>query len=128
MELNITHLMERSDDMYLYSASAAELGEDAGRITWRNAMDSAEIPPPLLTDDQLPEFRDYIREFGAWSDEAIDSWDAQNCNALCLQMIAGDIRERQAFADDDDLERYEENFGGRIFEADDGQWYYYVGD
>ncbi len=127
MELNITHLMERSDDMYLYSASVAELGEDAGRITWQNAMDAADIPPPLLTDDQLPEFREYIRDFGAWDREEVDSWTSQECNALCLQLIAGDIRERQSFEDDDDLERYEENLGGRIFEADDGQWYYYIG-
>ena len=127
MELNITHLMERSDDMYLYSASAAELGEAAGHITWQNAMDSADIPPPLLTDDQLPEFREYVRDFGAWDKEEIDSWTPQECNALCLQMIAGDIRQRQSFEARDELERYEEDFGGRIFEADDGQWYYYIG-
>ncbi len=127
MELDITHLMERSGEMIRYSASQAEIGEHAGRITWQNAMDQAEIPPPLLaTDDQLPEFRDYIRTFGAWDDEEIDSWSLTECNALCLQLIAGDIRERQHYADRDELDDYESRCGGRIY-GDGDRWFYYIG-
>lgn len=133
MELNITHLMERPDDMYLYSASCVEM-EDAGKVTWENSLDvfdpdsyfSDEDIPWLLSQDQLPEFRDYIRDFGAWDNEEIDSWDAQECNALCLQLIAGDIRERYYYVDSGRLEEYEQNIG-KIYAAPDGQWFYYIG-
>ena len=125
MELDITHLMAEAAEMKYYSASAFELGEDAGAITWNNSLDHVE-ESPLLTDAQLPEFRDYIREFGAWDDEEIDSWSLTECNALCLQLIAGDIRERQHYADRDELDDYESQCGGRIY-GDGDQWFYYIG-
>lgn len=36
MEINITHMVDGADDMPLLSGSQAELGKDAGKITWAN--------------------------------------------------------------------------------------------
>lgn len=117
MELNITHLMERKRDMIYYSASVAELGDDAGSVTWSNAMDCVE-EEPLIKEEDEGEFRDYVRTFGAWEDEEIDGWSSQECNALCLQLVAGDIREYLR------MENPEES---SIFETDDGEWFIYIG-
>lgn len=118
MELNITSLMERSSDMCLYSGSRSELGDDAGSITWSNAMDYVE-EEPLVKEEELGEFRDYVRGFGAWDDEEIDGWNSQECNALCLQMIAGDIRE---------FEKMDNPEESSIFETDSGEWFIYMGN
>lgn len=118
MEINITSLMERSSDMSYYAASAAELGDDAGSITWSNAMDCVE-EEPLIKEEEVGEFRDYVRTFGAWEDDEIDSWSIQECNALCLQLIAGDIREYMK------MDNPEES---SIFETDSGEWFIYMGN
>ena len=122
MEINITSLMERSSDMYLYAASAAEMGDDAGS-TWSNAMDCVE-EEPLVKEEELGEFRDYVRSSGAWDDEEIDSWSIQECNALCLQMIAGDIREFEEM----EQRSYLGESVSCIFETDSGEWFIYLGN
>lgn len=128
MELNITSLMNRKHEMHYYSASQAEYGSDAGRITWENAKDAAEEQPLVTTDEQIAEVKDYFREFGAWEDDEIDAWGVNEVNALLLQLIAGDIRERQHYEDKGEMERYEENLGGRICQCDDNEFYYYIGN
>jgi len=127
MELNITALMNRREDMKYYSASQAELGSDAGKVTWENAKDAVEKQPLLTTEEEISEAKEWLEDFGAWYDDEIDAWDNQEVNALALQMIAGDIRERQHYEDRDELEEYEENQGGRINQGDDQEWYYYIG-
>lgn len=92
MELNITHLMNSIRPDY-YAASAAELGQDAGRITWDNAMDHAEDEPLLTGPEALEAFRDYIRTTGGWNYEECRQFTDHELNALCLQFIAGDLRE-----------------------------------
>lgn len=126
MEINITSLMARAEDMIYYSASVAEIGQDAGRVTWENALDAVETAP-LVPPEGEAEARDYFREFGAWEDEEIDGWSAQELNALVLQYIAGDIRTRQHYADRGELAKYEENEGGRIYAAGE-EWWYYLGN
>lgn len=37
MELDITHMITDADDMPMLSGSRAELGQDAGSITWNNS-------------------------------------------------------------------------------------------
>ena len=134
MEINITHLVE-AGNMMDYSASVAEIGNNAGRDTWNAAMD--EFCPdygdskPLVTGDDIQTVKDYFGEFGAWDDDERESWTDQEVNALLLQFIAGDIRE----AGDDLTEDYEAyqkraeigSISGRIYGSSD-QYFYYVGN
>lgn len=133
MEIDITTLATEAD-MFEFSASIAERGQNAGPETWQNAKDEA-AERPILSDDQLPEFRDYVRGFGAWDKEEIEAWDATECNALFVQMVAGDLREAQSLCPGDgpggiDWDEYhsQDQVGGRLSGADDGRIYYYVGD
>lgn len=95
-------------------------------MTWRNAKQYAE-KLKLLSDDQLPAFRDYVREFGAWDDDEVDAWDDVECNALFIQLVAGDAREYFDAGDAGELVKFLENLGGRFFESDSGEFFYYVG-
>lgn len=134
MEIDVTRLVTEND-MFEFSASAAERGANAGKETWANAEEQATANP-ILTEDQLPEFRDYAKDFGTWEREEIDAWTHAECDALFIQMVAGDIREAQSLvpgygAGDIDWEAYEKlseagTTSGRIFEANGGV-YYYVG-
>lgn len=133
--INVSHLMERKEDMYLYSASISEMGEDAGEVTWENSMDvfdadsyreSESIPWLVETDDELEEARDYFKSFGAWEDT--DDWNKQTLNAVILQDIAASIRERESAIKDGRLEHYEEHYGGQLTVYDNGEAFYHVGD
>lgn len=136
MEIDITKLATEGE-MFEFSASVAERGWNAGPETWANATAEAESSP-ILTEDQLDEFRDYIRGFGAWEDEEIDGWDITHCNALFIQFAAGDLREAESLCPGDgpggiDWEAYSVladagTCSGRIYPGDDGQIYFYVGD
>ena len=130
MEINITSLLE--EDLYQFSHSVAEGGQNAGKNTWNAALNG---PRPLLsTPEEISEFRDYVREFGAWTDEEIDAWDENECQALFLQMIAGDCREGGADSlGAMDWQKYQEDsesgrISGRMFRGDDGQVYFYIGN
>lgn len=111
MEINITNLFSPNSSFIPdeISASAAERGENVGQYTWRNALESANTFSFLKTEEEKQEFRDWIKGFGAWEEEEINSWTDQELNALFLQFVAGDVRE--AFHDEDfddwDWEDYE---------------------
>lgn len=135
MELDITEFFNNAEPRQ-YSASQAELGEDAGRLTWENAKDAVDDWPILKTDAERCAFRAHVREFGAWSDDEIAAWSNGELNALAIQMISGDIRE---FAELDgkrgqawNWAEYEAlamtgTIGGRMFQGDAGRIYYYAG-
>lgn len=123
MELDITAMVSDDVDLMDYSASIAEIGANAGPETWNNAL-NAEIN--FVNDENRDELKDYIREFGAWKDSEIDAWNDTELNALVLQLISGDLREYLHFKDSDEFEEWQENNGGRIFEAE-GKFYYYIG-
>ena len=113
-----------------YSASVAELGNDAGKITWENSLDAA--PRLLKSKDQLQEFAQYIRGFGAWTESEIKAWTVKECNALLLQLIAGDIREAGLDTKNPNWQQYELDsekgrISGNIYAADNGQVFYYIG-
>ncbi len=136
MEIDITTLATEGD-MFDFSASQAERGMNAGPETWANSMEEAKARP-ILTDDQLDEFRDYVRGFGAWEDEEINGWDAQYCNALFIQFCAGDLREAEGLCPGDgiggvDWKAYEPlaaagTVSGRIYPGDDGKLYINISD
>lgn len=89
MEINITSLL--ATDMFEFAHSRAEGGENAGPNTWNAALNG---PRPLLnTPEEFEAFRGYVGEFGAWTEEEISAWDENECQALFLQFVAGDVRE-----------------------------------
>jgi hypothetical protein len=92
MELNITRFFREAAPRD-YSASIAEIGADAGRATWQAANDDSEDYPILDTDEKRHAFRRFVQESGGWSASEIAAWSDQELNALCIQWIAGDMRE-----------------------------------
>jgi len=130
MEINITEFFnnEAPSD---YSASVAELGRDAGKLTWAAAQEAATDDYHLLqTEVDFVEFRAWVAGFGAWDRDEIAAWSPVDCNALLIQFIAGFMREAGMPADDFDWEDYDQNedIAHDIFRADDGQIYFYMGD
>lgn len=96
MEIDITAL--RHVDVWQFSHSQAENGftGNAGKETWQAALNAGLEPPLLNAPEAIAEFRDYVRDFGAWDDEEITAWNENECNALFLQFVSGDIREAGA--------------------------------
>ena len=89
MEINITSLL--ATDMFDFSHSAAEGGQNAGKETWNAALNG---PRPLLkTEEEREAFHEFIADMGAWSAEERAQWTDNEEDALFLQFIAGDVRE-----------------------------------
>ena len=132
MEIDITTFFKDAAPMD-YSASVAEIGNNAGRATWQAACDDSEDFMLLDSDEKREEFRRYVKTFGAWSEDEIAAWSNIELNALLIQMISGDIREADLDTDDPDWDKYQEDseagrISGRIFKADDSKIYYYIGE
>lgn len=137
MELNITEFFNNAAPKD-YSASVAEIGQNAGAYTWRAAVDDAPDYNFLDTDEKREEFRRYVKGFGAWNESEIAAWSDVELNALLIQMIAGDMREVPGMSGpaDWDWAKYQElaeegTISGRMFGgpmSTDGQVYYYIGD
>lgn len=129
MEINITSFVN-DEDPFDYSASRAERGDNAGPETWNNAKNQA--PLLLDTSEKIEALRDYVKDFGAWDSEEIAAWDDNECNALFIQLISGDMREAgmdEVDLEDFDWEEYERRakqgtISGNIYRGDDGQIYY----
>ena len=56
-EINVTRFF-RTAEPSDYSASVAELGTNAGRITWGNATREAAESPLLTTEEEIEAMRD----------------------------------------------------------------------
>ena len=96
-EINVSPLLASPGfDPWDCSNSAANLGQDAGKLTWQASQRHAASL--TLTEGQKEAFRDWVRSSGGWDDEEIASWDDAELTALCVQGIAGDVRE--GFGDD----------------------------
>jgi hypothetical protein len=134
VELNITEFFNAAEP-FTYSASAAEMGQDVGRITWRAACDADFAI--LDTDEKREAFRAFVRESGGWSDDEIAAWSDAELNALCIQWISGDMREPVGFelGPDTTPEQWADyqsqceagQCSSRIFRADDGRVFFYIG-
>jgi len=130
MEINVTHMVEESDNMIELSASVMELGRDAGKITWGNSVTYGKEHPLLKTEEERDTAREHFRAYGAWSEEEIAAWSEQELQGLMCQEVAAAIREM-----DDNSENYEEyqklcekgTCSGRLYKGDDNHWYFYVG-
>ncbi len=127
MELNITHFFNTAAPMD-YSASVAEIGDDAGPATWAAACEDS--PANMLLDDDAKRdaFKAHIAGFGAWTDEEIAAWTEVELNALFMQLISGDMREADIGPEStaDEWMEYEadDNCGHEIYRATDGEVYY----
>jgi hypothetical protein len=117
------------EDAFQFSASAHEMGENAGRITWNNAKDG----PQLLTNDaQREAFKEWIADFGAWNEEEREAFTDQELNALLVQFVSGDIREAGAdsLEDIDPVQLQADQEEGRVpsylWRDDAGNWFYSI--
>jgi len=136
-EIDITSLV-RSDEFVPFDLSnnCATLGNDAGRLTWNASIETAGSVASLIpTAEHKEAFRDFVASSGGWTREEIAAWTDTELDALLLQWIAGDVRE--AFDDADfadwDWAQYEKDceagrIAGRIFRADDGRVFFYIGN
>jgi hypothetical protein len=100
LELDMTFLNDV--DCGLLSASQAELGPMAGKITWDNCLNFA-AGLPAISDEVAGELRDYFRGYGAWDDEEIDAWTNLETYALAIQEAASQYREAESLCWSDDL-------------------------
>lgn len=144
MELNVTHIVRRFIDgnpsASLCSGSRAELGDNAGEITWRNSVTTGSTIPDFLTaEDEKQAVRDHFREYGAWTDEEIAAWTDEELRGLIVQEVAAEVRHLEDVGIDlddfteDEFSEATENEGGRLCKGDIagsdsfGQWFFYVG-
>ena len=78
------------------SNSVANLGQNAGKLTWQASQRHASAL--VLTEGQKEAFRDWVRSSGGWTRDEIDMWPGSKLTALCVQWISGDVRG--GFGDD----------------------------
>lgn len=129
MEINITSLLE--SDMFAFSHSVAEGGENAAQNTWCNAKEAGTRF--LDTDEKTEAFLDFIAGFGAWDEGERTAWSAEDREALLLQFIAGDVRDTGADnLAELDWDEYREGceagrYSGRLFRAESGEIFCYIG-
>lgn len=130
MQIDITSLS--AIDLFTFSHSRAEGGENAGQNTWKAALEDASTrrPPLLSSPESIEAFKDWLKDFGAWSEDECNSWTDEECNALFLQWVAGDVRAaRYASLEDIDWDEYEAqaregNIPANICRADDGRIFF----
>lgn len=137
MELNISPFFKTAAPMD-YSASQAEIGRDAGPSTWRAACDDSADNMLLDDDEKREAFRAFVQSSGGWTEEEIAAWSDIELNALCLQWIAGDMREPVGFelGPDTTAEQWADyekqvsdgQISGRIFKGTDNEIYFYIGE
>jgi len=129
MELDVTHMVEAADSMFLLSGNRIEHGQDAGQITWNNSKKYGREFPLLATDEQREAARAHFKEYGAWSEKEIAAWSEEHLQAMMVQDIAAAIREMEHYATFKDYEGAVGNgdVGGSLYQGDDGRWYYYLG-
>ena len=132
MEINITDFFY-TGQAHLYSASKVELGEDAGKLTWLNALAYANKHRMLETEEQLEAFMAFVKDTGGWTQEEISHWTNHELNALFVQFVAGDIREAGLDKPHPDWEQYEIDamegrVSSRFFMSDNNQVFYDIGN
>lgn len=128
MDIDITEFYN-SIEPSRYSASAMELGDNAGRITWSNACNDSSEFNLLADEDKRDAFRRFVRSNGGWNEQEISAWSDVELNALFIQWISGDIRECLEWDVADIWANYEEmSESGRVsnnlFRGDDGRIYF----
>lgn len=135
MEINITRFFKEAG-MIDYSASVAKIGRDAGEHTWQSALRDVAEYNLLDNADKLENFADYVVSTGGWTGEEVDDFSNDELQALCIQFVAGWVREafpgdRWNLTDEDWSDyhaRSEEGSVAGVFSRDsDGDIYCYFG-
>ena len=94
MELNVTSIVCYNGYRGPVVGSCAELGDNASQIAWNGAKDVAEHSTPILgTEEKKQEFRDHIKDYGAWTIDEINSWSDVELEALLIQDVQNTMRE-----------------------------------
>lgn len=116
MKIDITSLF--NTHLFTFSHSRAEGGQDAGSNTWKASCDDAKNrrPPLLSTPEAIEAFKGWVQGSGGWTREEIDAWGDEECNALFLQWVAGDVRESPAIIEG--VTVYEREGDGWFFDHD----------
>lgn len=131
MEINITKFYNEACPKN-YSASVAEIGQNAGADTWNAAKEDAPDYNFIDTPEKVDAFKSFVLDSGGWNQEEIDAWSLIELNALFLQWVSGDIRECLEWDVDDIWANYEEmaeagTVPSRLFKAEDNQVYFDIG-
>jgi hypothetical protein len=108
-EIDITALVnDTAFDPWNLSNSRANLGDNAGTLTWNAskavARDTEPCPLPEASED---EFKDFVRSSGGWDDEEIAAWSHEELVALFVQWVAGDIQEAFGYNLDEDFNTWD---------------------
>lgn len=77
------------------SNSQANLGQNAGQITWRNALMVARDRKRWLRGsvrEACDAMREWAGECGAWEAAEIAAWTTDECLALFVQNIASELQ------------------------------------
>lgn len=144
MELNVTAIVrafiDGEPDACLCSGSRAELGDNAGELTWRNSCNVGDtLADFLTTEEEKQEVRDHFRAYGAWDEEEIAAWTDSDLRGLLVQEIASEVRHLESAGIDledfteEDFREATENEGGKLFRGDIAgedpfkQWFFYLG-
>lgn len=129
MELDITHMINDSENMCMLSGSVNELGNSAAKLTWSNSIVYSTHHPLLIDRDAINEAKRYFETFGAWSKEELTEMSDTEIQALTIQCVAGDIREMEGYTFEE-YQKASENgqVSGRITKGDNGKFYYYLGE
>jgi len=126
MEINITQFYNAADAED-YSASCAELGVNAGEITWNAALHADYNL--IDTDEKRDALRTWAKSTGGWDSEEIAAWSDNELNALFIQLVSGDIRGKGNLSWDEYQADAEAGLvSGALFEGIGGGIYYYLGE
>lgn len=91
---NVTRMFDYIAPEYV-SGSQAELGDQAGRLTWDNALRIADAHERWLlcgVDLACEGVREMAGGMGAWEDNEIAAWSERECLAFFVQSVASEIR------------------------------------
>jgi hypothetical protein len=129
MEIDVTHMVEDSDEMFNLSGSRMEHGQDAGAFTWNNSKAYGANHPLLTSDEMRNAARSHFREYGAWSEDDIAAWSEDELQGITCQDVAAAIREMESADDYEDYVKGCEQgtYSSRLYKGDNGHWYFYLG-
>lgn len=135
VELKITKLFKAicpSD----YSASRAEIGNEAGADTWRAACEDSEDYSDLLEPEGAKQaLIDHLTDMGYSESGELSIDDTETLTALLLQLVSGDMRNFIGFGETAESwgwDEYEYECAAgtcscRLFKGVDDEIYYYLG-
>jgi hypothetical protein len=134
MEININKYFDNELCPSDFSASVAEMGQNAGEYTWNYAKEESQDILILTSFEQFAAFIEHMESMGMDFSEDDKPMNGMELNALFIQLISGDIRESEGLSECPiNWELYaEESEAGqvssRIYFGTDNNHYYYLGD